>query len=255
MKRAIALVTLSMLLFAARAQESEEETITVKDVSFTMVLVQGGTYTMGATSEQGEEASEDEKPAHKVVLGDFYIGTTEVTQELWKAVMESNPSYFKGDALPVEQVSWFMALEFAQRLSELTGKTFRLPTEAEWEYAARGGHKATATKYSGGNKVSDLAWSKENSGAKTHPVKGKTPNELGLYDMSGNVWEWCGDAFYRYTAAEAQNPTKEYKDGGIVVRRGGCYAFSAPYHRVSTRSRIDPTRKSSQNGLRIVMEP
>ena len=169
--------------------------------------------------------------------------------------MGSNPSAFKGDDFPVEQVNLFQAMEFVEKLNEITGKTFRIPTEAEWEYAARGGQKSQHHKYSGSNTLSEVGWSKENSGAKTHPVKSKAPNELGLYDMSGNVWEWCSDVFGRYGAGAVTNPGRPMKEGLTGIRRGGCWMFSAAYNRVATRSRTAPERKSNQNGFRLVLVP
>ncbi|MBQ0015371.1 MAG: formylglycine-generating enzyme family protein, partial [Bacteroidales bacterium] len=150
-----------------------------------MVEVSGGTFKMGATSEQGSDAWNDEKPVHNVTLSSYYIGLTEVTQELWQAVMGSNPSYFKGLYRPVENVSWDDCQTFISRLNSLTGKNFRLPTEAEWEFAARGGTKSRGYKYSGSNTLDDVAWHVGNSGDKTHDVGTKAPNELGIYDMSG----------------------------------------------------------------------
>jgi len=152
-----------------------------------MVFVEGGTFMMGATSEQESDAFDWEKPAHRVTLSDFYIGKYEVTQAQWKAVMGSNPSYFKGDNLPVERVSWGDCQEFIRKLNERTGLTFRLPTEAEWDYAARGGNRSRGYKYSGSDDPDEVAWYWDNSGIKTHPVGQKRANELGLYDMSGNV--------------------------------------------------------------------
>ncbi len=168
-----------------------KQTFTVNGVSFTMVRVEGGSFTMGATDEQVSEAWYDEKPSHQVTLSTYSIGETEVTQELWQAVMGSNPSNFKGAKLPVEEVSWNDCKKFIKKLNKKTGKTFRLPTEAEWEYASRGGSKSKGYKYSGSNDIESVAWYTSNSGSKTHDVATKQSNELGLYDMSGNVSLAC----------------------------------------------------------------
>ncbi len=172
------------------------------------------------------DGGNDEKPVHSVTLSDYMIGETEVTQALWRAVMGSNPSYYKGDYLPVERVSWEDCQEFISKLNSLTRQRFRLPTEAEWEYAARGGSKSRGYKYSGSDNLGDVAWYYENSGDKTHSVKTKDSNELGLYDMSGNVWEWCED-FYdenAYSSHSSTNP-KGPSSGSWRVYRGGCYGW------------------------------
>ena len=213
---------------------SSNQTFTVAGVSFTMVFVEGGTFTMGATSEQGSEAYGDEKPTHSVTLSSYYIGETEVTQALWQAVMGNNPSYFKGDNLPVERVSYNDVKEFITKLNQKTGKTFRLPTEAEWEYAARGGKESKGYKYSGSDNIDDVAWYYENSNNKTHPVKTKRPNELGIYDMSGNVWEWCSDWYGKYTS-EAQTNPQGPSGGSNRVSRGGSWIINARYCRASNR--------------------
>ena len=162
-----------------------------------MVYVAGGTFTMGATSEQGSEAYSDEQPAHQVTLSSFSIGKYEVTQEEWEAVMGSNPSAHKGKKRPVEYVNWNDCQEFIKKLNQLTGKMFRLPTEAEWEFAARGGTRSGHYKYSGSNTIDEVAWTSppmvyhdQYTNNTTHEVGTKRPNELGLYDMSSNVWEW-----------------------------------------------------------------
>ena len=229
------------------------QTITVKGVSFTMVAVEGGTFQMGATSEQGSDTDSDEKPVHSVTLSDYYIGETEVTQELWTDVMGSNPSYFSGNPQrPVEQVSWNDCQEFIKKLNQLTGKNFRLPTEAEWEYAARGGNKSKGNKYSGSNTIDDVACYDGNSGAKTHDVKTKQANELGIYDMSGNVWEWCQDRYGGYSSSSQTNPTGPTSGSRRVVR-GGSWNYRVSGSRVSNRNGNYPGRRSFNNGFRLVL--
>ena len=219
-----------------------KKTYTVKGVSFTMVDVEGGTFTMGATNEQGSDAERDEKPAHKAILSNYSIGETEVTQELWQAVMGSNPSHFKGDLQrPVEKVSWNDCQTFIQKLNLLTGENFRLPTEAEWEYAARGGKQSKGYKYSGSNTVGDVAWYTDNSLSKTRAVKTKKPNELGIYDMSGNVYEWCSDWYSSsyYSSYSGTNPTGP-SSGSYRVLRGGSWCNYAEVCRVANRSSNSP---------------
>ncbi|MBQ7238672.1 MAG: formylglycine-generating enzyme family protein [Bacteroidales bacterium] len=217
-----------------------------------MVTVEGGTFTMGATSEQGSDADSDEKPAHSVTLSDYSIGQTEVTQALWKAVMGSNPSYFVGDDLPVEEVTWNDCQEFVRKLNQLTGKTFRLPTEAEWEYAARGGCKSKGYKYSGSNTLGDVAWYTDNSGSKTHEVATKLPNELELYDMIGNVMEWCQDWYGSYSSNAQTNPAGP-SSGLYRVFRGGSWNIKARYCRVSYRNCYTPGDRDNYLGLRLVL--
>lgn len=227
-------------------------TITVKGVSFKMIRVQGGTFTMGATSEQGNDVVSDEKPAHKVTLSNYYIGETEVTQELWQAVMGSNPSYSKGVKLPVERVSWEDCQTFIRKLNQMTGKSFRLPTEAEWEFAARGGNRSNHYKYSGSGNLSSVAWYDDNCGNKTHPVGQKAPNELGLYDMSGNVWEWCADWYGDYSSSAQTNPNGP-SNGSDRVNRGGSWYYYADYCRVSRRVSDTPTFRAIDLGLRLAL--
>lgn len=199
----------------------EDFTIRVNGVSFDMVYVEGGTFMMGATEEQGSEAENDEKPAHPVTVSDFYIGKYEVTQAQWKAVMGSNPSSWKGDDFPVECVVWEDIQKFLKKLNAKTGRHFRLPTEAEWEYAARGGNKSRGYKYSGSNDIGSVAWYGDNSGSKTHPVGQKSPNELGLYDMSGNVWEWCQEWYVSFSSTLQTDPTGTSMNTNCVLRGGG----------------------------------
>lgn len=243
-----------------QAMRKDEETFTVNGVSFTMKLVEGGTFQMGSNDSDAES---DEKPVHKVTLSSYYIGETEVTQALWKAVMGSNPSYFKGDNLPVEQVSWNDCQEFIRKLKQKTGKNFRLPTEAEWEYAARGRKKSKGCKYAGSNTLRDVAWFGQsngktydngNSGEKTHTVKTKSANELGLYDMSGNVWEWCSDWFSSdyYGKSSLVNPQGPWS-GSYRVLRGGSWDRYARRCRVSYRLSSDPDNRLSIFGFRLCL--
>ena len=227
-------------------------TFTVNGVSLTMVAVPGGTFTMGATSEQGSDAFDGEKPAHSVTLRSFYIGQTEVTQELWQAVLGNNPSYKKGAKLPVERVSWDDCQEFIRKLNQMTGKNFRLPTEAEWEYAARGGNRSRGYKYSGSNNIGDVAWYGDKIGSSTHEVATKRANELGLYDMSGNVWEWCSDWYGSYSSSAQTNPTGP-SSGSLRVFRGGGWGDFAGFCRVSGRNRRSPGDRGNGVGLRLAL--
>jgi formylglycine-generating enzyme required for sulfatase activity len=215
-----------------------------------MVFVQGDTFTMGCTSEQGSDCYKWEKPSHSVPVSSFSIGKYEVTQAQWKAVMGSNPSYSKGDNLPVEDVSWNDVQEFIKKLNSQTGKNYRLPTEAEWEYAARGGSKSKGYKYSGSNDIDNVAWFGENSGSTTHPVGTKQPNELGIYDMSGNVLEWCSDWYGTYSASAQQNPMGA-SSGSDRVYRGGSWRDLASGCRVAFRFTDAPGNSGDDLGFRL----
>ena len=215
-----------------------------------MVFVEGGRFIMGSTT--GED---DEHPVHEVELSSFYIGKYEVTQAQWKAVMGSNPSRFRGcDQCPVEQVDWNDVQEYIRKLNSLTGKTYRLPTEAEWEYAARGGKRSKGTIYAGSNRIAEVGWNYENSGSSTHPVGQKKPNELGIYDMTGNVWEWCNDWHGQYFSSYQRNPQGPASGQGRILR-GGSWYFIGPDGRVADRnwSVIDIRRYIS--GFRLVLAP
>ena len=267
---------------------SGNRTFTVNGVSFEMVEVKGGTFTMGSDDS---DAYSWEKPMHRVTVSDFMIGKFEVTQKLWKAVMGSNPSRFKGDNLPVENVSWNDAREFIRKLNQQTGQNFRLPTEAEWEYAARGG---TSMSLYNGEKINligannspnldKLAWYGGNCGQNytsyagcdvangydisgwsekqyadskggTHPVGLKQPNAYGLYDMLGNVWEWCQDWYGDYSSGSQTNPTGP-SSGSYRVLRGGSWHYGARYCRVSDRSINTPDDRSLNLGFRLVLVP
>lgn len=234
------------------------ETFTVGNVSFNMVYVKGGTFMMGATDED-EYARPWEKPAHEVTLSDYYIGETEVTQALWKAVMGTNPSWFTSSngyandlTRPVEHVSYANCKSFINRLNQKTGRTFRMLTEAEWEFAARGGCYSKGYRYAGSNDVDEVAWYKETSGEITHSVATKAPNELGLYDMSGNVEEWCADYYSLYTADSQTNPTGG-TSGNARISRGGCWDQSFRNCRVTCRYDAPPAMSTHHYGLRIAL--
>lgn len=237
---------------AAEASAPTIQTITVGNVSFNMIRVDGGTFMMGATNEQEDDAWIYEKPAHQVTLSPYYIGETEVTQALWEAVMGNNPSKFKSSNSPVDQVSWDDCQRFLQMLNHKTGCQFRLPTEAEWEFAARGGNNSKGYKYSGSNKLKDVAWFSGNSSKMSHDVKTKQANELGLYDMSGNVCEWCQDWYGDYNSDSQTNPTGS-SSGSRRVYRGGCCFRSADYCRVSYRNCCEPNIRSYDFGLRLAL--
>ncbi len=254
------MVCMAMVLCVSCGGGTGNKTFTVNGVTFEMVAVKGGTFTMGATSEQGSDAYDWEKPAHSVTLSDYYIGKFEVTQELWEAVMGSNPSRFKGSKLPVEKVSWDDCQTFIRKLNSLTVANFRLPTEAEWEFAARGGSKSKGYKYSGSNSIGEVAWYTVNCYDKgssspdygTHAVGTKSPNELGIYDMSGNVWEWCQDWYGSYSSGSQTNPTGP-SSASIRVDRGGSWSNNARYCRVSDRSRSTPDCRYIFLGLRLAL--
>ena len=245
------------------APDPNDKIITVNGVTFKMKFVEAGTFTMGATEEQ-TEAYDNEKPAHQVTLTkDYYMGETEVTQELWFAVMgqkpttDSNYQWFNtrglGDKYPAYYISWNDCQEFITKLNQLTGLTFRLPTEAEWEYAARGGNKATTqTLYSGSNTIGDVAWCVGNSSSSTHIVAGKSANVLGLYDMSGNVYELCNDWYGSYSSGTQTDPTGPTNGDGCVMR-GGSFYYGATCCRVSYRSNSIIDNRYVNVGMRLAL--
>jgi formylglycine-generating enzyme required for sulfatase activity len=222
-------------------------TITDPTTGMVLVKVAGGTYTMGDTFGDGDG---NERPTHEVTLDDFYIGRYEVTQAQWEAVMGSNPSYFTscGANCPVEEVSWNDVQTFITNLNQMRGTQYRLPTEAEWEYAARSGGRSE--RYSGGADVNAVAWYWENSGSTTHPVGGKQANGLGLYDMSGNVWEWVNDWYGSYNGALQTNPTGP-STGSNRVLRGGSWSYDAIYVRASSRDYDYPDSRDYVLGFRL----
>jgi sulfatase modifying factor 1 len=231
------------------------------DTADGLVFVKGGAFTMGCTGEQGSDCDSDEKPAHQVTLSDFYIGKYEVTQAEWRKVMGSDPPelYNKGcDQCPVEKVSWDDIQEFLKKLNTQTGKQYRLPTEAEWEYAARGGSLGTGYKYAGSNSIDDVAWYNANSKTAntfgdqktTRPVGQKKANELGLYDMSGNVYEWCSDWKGTYPSSAQTNPVGP-SSGSYRVIRGGSWNDVPQVCRVANRHSITPDYRSLNVGFRL----
>ena len=234
-----------------KMSESQRKSI-IQNLINNMVYVEGGTFTMGATSEQVSDAGSSEKPAHQVTLSSFSIGKYEVTQEEWEAVMGSNPSHFKGVRHPVEKVSWNDCQEFIRKLNSLTGKRFRLPTEAEWEYAARGGKKSRGYKYAGSNILDNVAWYLENSSNKTHNVGQLSPNELGLYDMSGNVDEWCYDWYGSYGSSSQSEPVGPHS-GSDRVCRGGSMNDLEWFCRLSYRNRYVSGDSKINLGLRLAL--
>ena len=266
MKKSLFYFTLFLLFGACTNSKdnSKNETAVTKQDSIEtktpserieMAFVQGGTFTMGCTTEQGGDCTDYEKPAHQVTLSDYKIGKYEVTQAQWKAVMGNNPSNFSGcDKCPVETVSWNDIQDFLRKLNEKTGKTYRLPTEAEWEFAARGGNKSTKTKYSGSNILDEVAWYERTSGRKTHEVGTKAANELGIHDMSGNVWEWCSDWYGDYDASSKTNP-KGPSSGSFRVLRGGSWDCNPPGCRVSNRFNYIPDARLLNGGFRLVLAP
>jgi len=218
------------------------------NLNIEMVAVQGGTFTMGCTPEQGDECNKDERPAHQVTVSDYYIGKYEVTQAQWQAVMRKNRSKHKGYNLPVEHVTWEEVQAFIRKLNTLTGKKYRLLTEAEWEFAARGGNKSRQYKYSGSNIIDSVAWYNKNS-RKSQVVGTKAPNELGIYDMSGNVWEWCSDRYGGYNSHEQTNPTGTSSLlVGCVLRGGSRYNY-AQLARVSLRNKGAPNTRGRRQPI------
>lgn len=243
-------------------------TFTVNGESFDMVLVEGGTFVMGATSEQGSDSKENEKPPHEEKVDSFYMGKYEVTQKLWKAVIgaDLNSSSNTGcDDCPVEHVSWNDAQVFVTKLSILTNKSFRLPAEIEWEYAARGGKQSKGYKYSGSHNIDEVAWyidnyqkSKYGEKGTTHPVGMKKPNELGLYDMSGNVWEWCNDLYTKeyFQNGKSVHPGWPFEGTYLFLRRvlrGGSWGGSAKGCRVSCIDYDMEKYRDEYGGFRIAL--
>lgn len=230
--------------------------VSILNIDSDFVFVQGGSFEMGVPDTSTLEGSDIEKPQHKVTLKGFYILKTQVTQALWSSIMDSNPSFHKSCfTCPVENVSWFDAQKFITKLNKLNKEHYRLPTEAEYEYAARGGNKSRGFDYSGSNSIDDAGWFINNCKGSSHPVGEKKPNELGLLDMSGNIWEWCSDWYgaYYYNQSPADNPQGPAQGEQKVLRGGtwlsldeGCLSIS--------RGALNPLSKNKFTGFRIVRE-
>jgi formylglycine-generating enzyme required for sulfatase activity len=253
MKKSLFYFTLLLLFGACTIAKNRNNSSIADDIA--MVYVPGGTFMMGCTSEQGDDCEDHERPAHQVSLSSFQIGKYEVTQAQWETVMGNNPSYSKNcPNCPVETVYWYDIQDFISRLNAKTGKKYRLPTEAEWEYAARGGNRSRGNKYSGSNNLDEVAWYDQTSGSKTHSVGGKKPNELGIYDMIGNVWEWCGDWHGYYSNSSQSNP-KGPSSGSRRVLRGSGWFGNAKNCRVSNRFFNSPDIRNYNGGFRLVLIP
>ncbi len=243
----------------AEPESGDIETITVNGVSFNMVYVASGTFEMGAPPEAYYYV-ENCRPVHQVTVSEYYIGQTEVTQELWTAVMGSNPSYYvESNQRPVHLITWAICQTFINKLNQLTGKNFRLPTEAEWEYAARGAEKTHGYEYAGGIKeeLDSICWNSHNTAIDNftwgaHPVAMKWPNEIGLYDMSGNVEEWLNDYYEPYTEDPQVDPQGP-ATGTNRCSRGGCYSHNWWELRVFRRHQMDPTESNPWLGMRLAM--
>ncbi len=266
LKKAVETAKLKQELAALKAAEKQKEEAAAKKAKAgnavltklysNMVLVPGGTFTMGCTSEQGDNCDDDENPSHTVNLSSYYIGKYEVTQAQWRAVMGTSPSNNSNcDDCPVEQVSYTDVNNFIRKLNAKTGKSYRLPTEAEWEFAARGGNKSKGYKYSGSNTLSSVAWYNDNSGGETHIVGTKQKNELRLYDMSGNVWEWCSDWYGKtyYSSSSYSNPTGAGSSSSHRVDRGGSWRYYARGCRVAARGSHSPSYSYYYLGFRLAL--
>lgn len=272
MIRLLHIIALLLFLCVPAGSEGKTVTVTVGDVTFSMVFVEGGTFTMGGTLEQSFPL-DNEKPLHEVKLSDYYIGETEVTQELWNAVTGTPLSHFTGDSLlPVEDVTWDECMAFVQLLQQKTALKFCLPTEAQWEFAARGGKASRGWQYAGSDDIDEVAWYgaslrptdktfpdtialaayMDPSRAHTYPVAQKLPNELGIYDMSGNVAEWTADYYAPYTERRQKNP-KGPAYGTERVFRGGCWYFGPWASRVAQRQGAPQRAHFSNLGFRLAL--
>ena len=275
MKKTMTILSSALLLIVCAAAQTTDQNSTGSSAKpdsepvIEMVFVKGGTFMMGCTPEQGNDCEDDEKPSHLVTLNDFYIGKYEVTQKQWREITGMDvrqqrdiedagfPLYGIGDNYPMYYVNWYDAQDFIEKLNERTGKKYRLPTEAEWEYAARGGDQSRRFKYSGSDTLDEVAWYYENSGESggvsnpvTHPVGRKKANELGLHDMSGNVWEWVSDMYGNYNDGPQTNPAGP-DTGWLYALRGGSWLYNARPERVSLRGSAGQSNRSGHIGFRL----
>ena len=252
-------------VLTAQTQGTGNRVFTINHVPLKMVFVKGGDLQLGCSADRDDSCKARELPSHNVTLSDFYIGETEVTQAQWMAVMgpDNNPSYWKGNTLPVERVSWTECYRFIVRLNKYLadelpeGYRFALPSEAQWEYAARGGLKSAGVCYAGSNDLKQVAWFYDNSNQQTHDVRVKTANELGIFDMSGNVWEWCEDWYDENFYAENtdwNNPMND-QETSYRVQRGGSWNYAASYSRCATRDRGSIHSRYEDCGFRVALVP
>jgi len=284
MKKLVIGLSCVLFLYAFAAAQNQAQNSTPEDSPQTapkpkqelipaieMVLVKGGTFTIGCLPAEESDCDHNSIPAHQVTLSDYYIGKYEVTQKQWREIMGVNirgqrdmeseqlPLYGLGDDYPMYYVSWYDAQEFISRLNEKTGKKYRLPTEAEWEYAARGGNQSRGYKFSGSNAIEEVAWYDGNSGEGgssnlvAHPVGKKKENELGIHDMTGNVWEWVSDLYGAYGDSPQKNP-KGPETGWLHVLRGGSWFYHARPMLVSFRGNNDPMTRAGHIGFRLACD-
>jgi len=248
-----ATITATVVTIEGNSFKATSKVIVTHPAEPEMVKVKGGTFTMGCSDD---ECYPFENPQRQVTLSDFRMAVYPVTQKQWKLIMDNNPSFTIGDNLPVEQVSWNDVQNFITKLNEVSGKNYRLATEAEWEYAARGGDKSQGYKYSGSNDINEVAWHAVDSSSRTQPVGMKKPNELGIYDMSGNVFEWVHDWYRdRYPSFSEIDPTGPATGGDFNTRvlRGGSWSTVARGCRVSFRISALPTERLNLYGFRLVL--
>lgn len=230
--------------------------VSILNLDSDFVFVQGGSFEMGLPDTSTVEAGWLEKPRHKVTVKSFYMLKTLVTQALWSSIMDTNPSFHKNClTCPVENVSWFDAQKFISKLNTLTKKHYRLPTEAEYEYAARGGNKDRGLDYSGSNNINDVGWYTDNSEGQSHPVGEKKTNELGLFDMSGNMWEWCSDWYGLYYKGSPSDNPQGPANGEKKVVRGGTWLSLDEGCTVVSRGALNPAFKNKFTGFRIAWAP